>query len=290
MCTIGIASAEVKKDSQKLSDDDDFEREHDGPEPECVRFVLEQPADEIGPTFRAAYERMADAFQVDSECAEIARFGKWSRGKKGKPLCLYVVALVFGLQRFHDRERKPNAPHVAFPVPGVWVAGLLRKYGIRPDMTPGTLVRKVYGILAALETAGILRRESDYRYSEKLAREYTVWTCAELDAKPTEPLPVVEAKPETPVAEIAADVSKAATANGGDVECQLEYELGALRAHAALSAVGSARRCDFNRLAEDVRGCLFEVRRARHKAVDGIGCRPLTRRRRKDTALARCET
>lgn len=254
---------------------DEEEREHDGNEPECVRDSLEEPADEIGPTVRAAYQRMCDGSPVDCEFPEVRRFGKWARGRKGKPFCLAVISLVFALQRHHDadrrRERKLAAgEHAVFPISGEWVARMLEKYGVRPDMTELTRIKKAYEVRAALQDVGILRLEVLHSGTDNRAAEFTVWTCSELDANPAAAVtftPAPDADVSAVVAEIEADARAATT----DEEGQLKHELGAIRERVKMAGSTSARRF-FEQRFRETRRALFFLHRERHKAEDAAHC------------------
>jgi hypothetical protein len=280
---IGVCDETVNVDSC-----DQYEREHDGPEPECVRAVLERSPNEFGPTVLAAYERMIAAFPAESESAKVARFGTWAR-KKGKPLCLYVIALVYELRWDGESDAKLNGEVAGpFALSGRWVAVMLGKYGIRPDMTFCTRTKVAYDVLAAMQTVGLLVRTSEYRYAEHLAREFTARTVAELEAVPA---PVVVSQPETPVADVVAQVWRDVSADEGrDNEERYACAVAALEAHATHEPAGTKRRREFARVIDEFRAAHFTLRRERDKAEDAIRCRPPARRGKKGAPLARCET
>jgi hypothetical protein len=264
----------------------DYEREHNGNEPQCVRDALEQPDDEIGPTVRAAYERMCDGKPIESEFPEIANFGKWARGRRGKPVCLAVLKLVLALQRHHDglqrREGKlREGTHATFVISGDWVARMLKKYGVRPDMTDGTREHNVYEILGVLQDVGTLRLQVAHSGIDDLAREFTVWTVAELAGKP----PVFTPVPEPTVAAVIADIERDARESATDMEGQFERECAALRERVKMAPSRSKRRLLFERRFRESHAALCLLRRERHRAEDAAHC-PFPKPRVQPTRLS----
>lgn len=279
---IGSPAEIVKADSFGQCEEDDgelYEQALDDAEPACVRIILSAPLDRLGADVQPAYEWLAAKFTPDDENPVFAAFGRGIRGKKNKPIVLRVLALGYGLQQHYDRPAKldrdlPAGEHVAFQFGGKWVATMLQKHGHRADMNTNALAARVYDIIAACRDDRVrLFKCEDTKFHEGKAREFTVWTVAELDAKPAEPLPVVEPKPETPVAEIAASIeTEAREVVPGDIEGQLKYVLGSLKAHAEYERPGSVRRGEFDRIVHDLRGGIFEIGRWRHKLDDSADC------------------
>ena len=291
---IGATTEKKKVDSFDQFDEDDFERERDGTEPDCVRFILETPVSKFGPMYQAIYERVLGAHPDDSEFPKVAAFGTWARGKKGKPVCLYVIALAINMQQHHDEERALDSgllagTHAHFPLPGVWVASLLRKYGIRPDLGNEILAKRVYDVLKALRKVGVLRLEVKNRYAEKLANEFTVWTLTELEAErpaavpsvyserndvpPTVTEPTAEPQDAEPVAKVVERIDcEARAVCPDDPMTGFEYQLGAIKHEAENATDGSERQREFQREYDRVNGYLHEIKRYRFGLNDSADC------------------